>query len=175
MKSGRVALLILLSVGVLLVPFAPAAQQATPSVVLSFENTDIQTVIKAVSSLTGITFLYDPEKVRGKITLLTPKSIPPAEALELLKSALALHGYRFVSRTEAMWIVPAVRVGPEAMAVKVVPLTYARADEVAYALFWIAPPGVRVVPYYPTNSIILSGPPAAVEELIHVIRPSAQD
>jgi type II secretory pathway component GspD/PulD (secretin) len=61
------------------------------------------------------------------------------------------------------------------MAIKVVPLSYARADEVAYALFWIAPPGVRVVPYYPTNSVILSGPPAAVEELIGIIRPSAED
>jgi general secretion pathway protein D len=175
MKSGRAALLILLAVGVLLVPLAAEAQQATPSVILSFENTDIQTVIKAVSTLTGITFLYDPEKVRGKITLLTPKSISPAEALELLKSALALHDYRLLSRAEGMWIVPAVRVGPEAIAVKVVPLRYARADELAYTLFWIAPPGVRVVPYYPTNSLILSGPPAAVEELINVIRPSAQD
>lgn len=175
MKSGRVALLIVLALGVLLVPLAAEGQQATASVMLRFENTDIQTVIKAVSSLTGTTFLYDSEKVRGKITLLTSKSITPAEALELLKSALALHGFRLLSRAEATWIVPAVQVGPEPMAVKVVPLTYARADEVAYALIWIAPPGVRVVPYYPTNSLILSGPPAAVEELIDVIRPSPQD
>jgi general secretion pathway protein D len=174
MKSERAAFIVL-ALGVLLAPLAAKGQQAAPSVMLRLEDTDIQTVIKAVSSLTGITFLYDPEKVRGRITLLTPKSIPPAEALELLKSALALHGYRLLSRAEGMWVVPTVRVGSEAMAVKVVPLRYARAAEVAYALFWIAPPGVRVVPYYPTNSLIFSGPPAAVEELIDVIRPSAQD
>jgi hypothetical protein len=34
------------------------------------------------------------------------------------------------------------------------------AGEVAYTLWWIAPPGVRIVPYYPTNSLIISGPPA---------------
>ena len=45
--------------------------------------------------------------------------------------------------------------------IKVVPLTYARAGEVAYAPSWVAPPSVRIVPYYPTNSLIISGHPAA--------------
>jgi general secretion pathway protein D len=163
--------LIVLALAVVLAP--AEAQQA--SVSLSFENADIETVIKAVSSLTRITFLYDPEHVKGKITLLTPKSVLPGEALELLKSALALHGYSLLSRAEGMWIVPAVRVRPEAMTVKVVPLTYAGAGELAYTLSWITPPGVRVVPYYPTNSLIISGPPAAVEELIDIIKPSPVD
>jgi hypothetical protein len=52
----------------------------------------------------------------------------------------------------------------------VVPLTYARAGEVAYALSWVAPPSVRIVPYYPTNSVIISGHPAAVEGLIDLIK-----
>jgi hypothetical protein len=52
----------------------------------------------------------------------------------------------------------------------VVPLTYARAGEVAYALSWVAPPSVRIVPYYPTNSLIISGHPAAVEELVDIIK-----
>jgi type II secretory pathway component GspD/PulD (secretin) len=157
-------------------PLAPAeAQQATRSGALSFENADIRTVIKAIGVLAGITFLYDPEQVKGRITLLSPKSVSPAAALELLKSALALHGYSLLSRAEGMWIVPAVWVRREAMAVKVVPLTYAKAGELADTLSWIAPPWVRVVPYYPTNSLIISGPPAAVEELIDIIKPSAHD
>jgi type II secretory pathway component GspD/PulD (secretin) len=59
--------------------------------------------------------------------------------------------------------------------IKVVPLTYARAGELAYTLSWVAPPRVRIVPYYPTNSLILSGPPEAVEQLIDIIKPSARD
>jgi general secretion pathway protein D len=176
---GRGAALALIGlivlVALVMLPEPAEGQQATRSGVLSFENADIQTVIKAVGILAEVTFLYDPEQVKGKITLLTPKSVPPAEALELLKSALALHGYSLLSRAEGMWIVPAVRVTPEAMIVKVVPLTYARAGEVAYTLSWITPPGVRVVPYYPTNSLILSGPPTAVEALIDIIKPSAHD
>ena len=74
------------------------------------------------------------------------------------------------SRAEATWIVPADRVPPEAFTVKVVPLVYARAGELAYTLSLVAPPSVRVVPYYPTNSLIISGHPAAVEELVNVIK-----
>ncbi len=154
----------------LLLVCATGPAWATPSEALSFENTDIQTVIKHVGRLTGITFLFDPEQVKGKISLLSPKSVSPAEALELLKSALALHSYCLLGRAAGMWIVPAVRVAHGAMTVKVVPLTYARAGELAYTLSWVAPPWVRIVPYYPTNSLIISGPPAAVEELVDIIK-----
>jgi type II secretory pathway component GspD/PulD (secretin) len=63
----------------------------------------------------------------------------------------------------------------EAMIIKVVPLTYARAGELAHTLSQVAPPRVRIVPYYPTNRLIISGPPAAVEQLIDIIKPSARD
>ena len=113
-----IGLAVILTLGLTLAPFVAQAQQATPSGALNFENTDIQIVIKHVGGLTRITFLFDPEEVKGKITLLSPKSVSPAEALELLKSALALHGCSLLSRAEGMWIVPAVRVAHEAMTIK---------------------------------------------------------
>jgi general secretion pathway protein D len=143
---------------------------ATPSGAISFENADIQTVVKQVAALTGITFLFDPEQVRGKITLLSPKGVSPTEALDLLKSALALRGYTLLRRAEATWIVPAARVPSEAFTVKVVSLDYARAGELAHTLSWVAPPWVRVVPHYPTNSLIISGHPVAVEMLVDIIK-----
>src|SRR5262249_33676213 len=73
-------------------------------------------------------------------------------------------------RTEGMWIVPAERIVDEAFTIRVVPLTYAWAGEVASTLSWVAPPSVRIVPYYPTNSLVISGHPAAVESLIDLIR-----
>jgi type II/III secretion system protein len=51
----------------------------------------------------------------------------------------------------------------------VVRLNYARAGELAYTLSWVAPPSVQIVPNYPTNSLIISGHPAAVEELLGII------
>jgi type II secretory pathway component GspD/PulD (secretin) len=108
--------------------------------------------------------------VKGRITLLAPKPESPPEALELLKSALALHGYTLVRRAEGTWLVPAERMAHEAVRIKVVPLNYARDDELAYTLSMVAPPWVRIVPYNATNSLIISGHPAAVEELVNIIK-----
>jgi len=81
-----------------------------------------------------------------------------------------LHGYTLLGRAEGTWIVPAERVAREAFTVKVVRLNYARAGEMADSLSWVAPPSVQIVPYYPTNSLIISGHPAAVEELVDIIK-----
>ena len=140
----------------------PGPAWATSSGVFSFA--------KQIGRFTGTTFLFDPAQVQGRMTLLAPIPVSPAEALELLKSALALHGYTLVRRGEGTWIVPAERVAHEAVRSKVVPLTYARADELAYTLSMVAPPWVRIVPYYATNSLIISGHPAAVEELVDIIK-----
>ena len=40
----------------------------------------------------------------------------------------------------------------------------------AYTLSWVAPPSVRIVPHYPTNSLIISGHPEAVEKLVDIIK-----
>jgi len=152
----------------LLVPLE--ATWATSEVAFTFENEDIQTVIKKVGELTGTTFLFDPEQVKGKITLLSPRKVSPEEVLKLLQSALALHGCTLLKKEEGTWIVPAEKATQLATILEVVPLKYARADEVADTLSWLAPPGVRIVPYYPTNSLIISGNPEAVKELLGILR-----
>jgi general secretion pathway protein D len=154
----------------LLIGCPPVPARATPAEPLHFESAEISTVVKHVGRLTGITFLFDPEQVKGRITILSPTSVSPEEALELLKSALAVHGYRLVSSAGGTLIVPAERLAPEPITVRVVALDYASAGEVAYTLRWVAPAGVRIVPYYPTNSLVISGPPAAVEKLIDIIK-----
>jgi len=39
----------------------------------TFENADIQTVVKHVATLTGITFLFDPEQVKEDHTAFAKK------------------------------------------------------------------------------------------------------
>jgi len=41
--------------------------------------------------------------------------------------------------------------------------------EVTYTLSWIAAPSVRVIPYAPTNSLLIAGNPAAVERFRSVL------
>ncbi|HXH82817.1 MAG TPA: secretin N-terminal domain-containing protein [Candidatus Tectomicrobia bacterium] len=155
---------------VLLLTVVPAPGLGAPRVPCAFENVDITIVIAEVARLTGRTFLYDPARVRGTITALGPRERTPAEALELLRSALALHGYAMVERPEATWIVPAREVPPPEVVVRVVRLTYADAGEVAATLAWVAPPGVRIAPYVPTNSLVIAGPDRGVAAVIDAIR-----
>ena len=141
-----------------------------PQVRFDFVDTDIYVVIDAVAKITGTTFLFDPARVKGKITVLAPGEFSPAQALELLRSALALHGYVFIVRPESTWIVPAADVGHIDFVVKVVPLKYANAGEVAFTLSRVAPPGVRIVPYHPTNSVVISGLAPAVDQMVDIIQ-----
>lgn len=165
--SGRLLGSLLLS---LLLVFAPGAARAINAITLTFENEELQTVIKKVAELTETTFLFNPEQVQGRITLLSPKKVSAEEGLQLLESALALHGYTLLRKADSVWIVPTGQTAQLETIIEVVPLNYAKAGEVAYTLSEIAPPGVQSVPYYPTNSLLISGHAEAVAKLIDVIR-----
>ncbi len=56
-----------------------------------------------------------------------------------------------------------------------IPFTYARAGELGLHTVPGRSPRVRVVPYNPTNSLIISGPRTSVEELINIIEPATRD
>src|SRR5512144_42600 len=101
---------------------ARAAESDRVAFPLTFDNADIQTVIRAVAKATGTPILFDPSRVRGRITLLVPHDVTSADALQLLRSALALYGYALVVRPESTWIVPADV--PSDYTVRVLPLRY---------------------------------------------------
>jgi type II secretory pathway component GspD/PulD (secretin) len=54
---------------------------------------------------------------------------------------------------------------PSAWAYVVIKLKYADAEEIAQVLRQLLPPTVRVVPYAPTNSLLIAGDPAVLEEI----------
>lgn len=147
---------------------APATAGVPAPLVL--ENAEIHTAVDAVAQRTGTTFLFDPERVKGRITILGAGTVSPDRALELLRSALALHGYVLVERPEGTWIVPAHEIAGDDFVVEVVRLTYADAADVAFTLGWVAPPGLRIVPFRPTNSIVIAGHATDVERMLGLLR-----
>jgi general secretion pathway protein D len=155
----------------LLATHAPAAL-GTPRAPFTFDNVDVKIVVAEVARLTGTTFLYDPARVKGAITVIAPGEVTPAHALELLRSALVLHGYAIVARPEGMWIVRAHDIAASDFIVRVVPLTYADAADVAWTLAWVAPRGVRIAPHLATNSVVIAGDSRAVEQIVNAIHQS---
>jgi len=96
--------------------------------------------------------------------------------MHLFRLAVILTGFATPLVSEAQPTpLPGAREPVEAAIIEVVPLTYARAGELAYTLSLIGLPRVRIVPYNPTNSLIISGPRTSVEQLIDIIKPSKRD
>jgi general secretion pathway protein D len=150
----------------------PAAALEAPRAPFAFDNADIKVVVAEVARRTQTTFVYDPAEVKGTITVIAPGEVTPAHAFELLRAALGLHGYTIVSRPEAMWIVRTHDIAASDFVVRVVPLTYADAGDVASTLAWVAPRGVRIAPHFPTNSVVIAGNSAAVEQMVNAIHQS---
>ena len=142
----------------------------------TFEDEAIQSVLKKASELTGISYIFDPEQVQGKITILAPEKVSLDEAQKLLRSALAVKGYALQLEGGIARVVPAkqaVRRVKETLVV--VPLDYAEADILALTLQPItASYGLKIVPYYPTNSLIISGPVEDVRAMIALIKGKAK-
>jgi len=80
----------------------PAPGQA---LALNFKDADIDSVVGAFGHLLNRTFIVDP-RVRGKITLETPRPVSPARAYELLKSSLRLQGFAIVESGAIARVLP---------------------------------------------------------------------
>ena len=83
-------------------PNPPVAGQA---LALNFKDADIDSVVGAFGHLLNRTFIVDP-RVRGKITLETPRPVSPARAYELLKSSLRLQGFAIVESGAIARVLP---------------------------------------------------------------------
>ncbi len=62
---------------------------------LEFRDVELSVVIDAVAQLTKTNFIYD-DRLRGRVTILTPTAIPPEQAYALLEAALQMKGFTTV-------------------------------------------------------------------------------
>ncbi len=72
---------------------------------LDFANADVVAVIQAIGEMTGKNLLVDP-RVKGTLTLSTPRPVSRAVAYDLLLSALRLQGYAAVESGGVIRVVP---------------------------------------------------------------------
>ena len=84
-----------------------AEQAANDEYELNFTDTDINAVITAVAKLTGKNFIIDP-RVKGKVTVITHRSMSKDEVYEVFQSMLKVHGFAAVPGKSSIKIVPEV-------------------------------------------------------------------
>jgi general secretion pathway protein D len=94
---------------VLLLCILPVIGQAQPAepdtVTLNFVNSDIEGVVKAMSEITGKSFVLDP-RVKGSVNIVSTRPMARALVYEVFLSALRLQGYAAVEDHGVVKIIP---------------------------------------------------------------------
>ncbi len=147
-------------------PQSSGPAQGTRYVTIDFDNVDIQVFIKFVSELTGRNFLVD-DKVKGKVTVISPKKIAIDDVYKVFQSVLEIYGFATVEAGDVIKVIPAVdargknleflRKGDaveveDKIVTQILSLQHASADDMKKVLD----------PLISKTSIILSYPPAGM-------------
>jgi len=161
----------------------PQVTKKNRTVNINMNNVDIQQLIKLMSDLTGESFMLD-EKVRGKITIISPKEVTVEEAFRIFESVLEVNELTLVKVGKIYKIVPAreakehriktiigkEKVFPEDIFVtQVIPLKYIDANEIANVLRGLISKFANLQVYAPTNTLILTEKASNLDRLIMII------
>lgn len=155
-----------------------------PDMIESFDypNADVADVVKAISELTGKNFIVDPQ-VRGKITIIAPSRITVAEAYKAFLSALAINSLavvpgdgfykikqaRAAQRDNIDTFSGAYYPTSDQMITRIIKLKYISADEVNKQLRILTSKDGELVPYTPTNSLIVSDYGANIDRIMKIL------
>ncbi len=153
-------------------------------VTLDFKEVELADLIQTISELTGENFLYD-EKVKGKVTIVSPESMTLDEAYMLFHTVLNVKGYTVVPSGEVNKIVPLKNAKEsnlptvfngrgkmsEQVITRVFRLKYLDASIVGpTVLIPLMPSYANVAAYAPSNSLIITDTGANIERLAKIIR-----
>lgn len=153
----------------------PAAAQAQSGagnsgeeVTLNFVNADIESVVKAISQVSGRNFIMDP-RVKGNINIVSGKPIPRPMAYQVLVSALRLQGYAVVEGGSATKILPEAeartQAGPlvgrggvsgEQVVTQVFPIRHESANQMVAVLKPLVSPNQSIAVHPGGNALVIT-------------------
>ena len=136
---------------------------------INVKNADIAAILRIFSRKTGRNYILD-ERVKGKVTMYLPGTIPPSESLKILDSVLALKGFTAVPIGDNIWkvipskeakqsTIPTVRDTEDlpgaAVVTRLINLKYVSAEEIQQLVSQIVSPDGFVNGYPGTNSLVV--------------------
>ncbi|MDY7031437.1 MAG: type II secretion system secretin GspD [Thermodesulfobacteriota bacterium] len=155
-------------------------------ITMNFDEVDIRLMVKFISELTGKNFVMD-DKVKGKVTIISPTKITVEEAYKVFESVLEVHGYTTVEAGKIVKIIPSrearhrdveTQAGKDVAAVmredrivtQLIPLEYADANEIKKLFAPLVSKNSSIVSYTATNTIILTDVSSNIYRLIKIIK-----
>jgi general secretion pathway protein D len=151
---------------------------------IDFNNVDINVFIKFMSELSGTNFVVD-QRVKGKVTIISPSKISMAEAYKVFESVLEVHGYTTVKSGEIVKIIPSPDArskniktmlreeasAPEDKVVtQLIPLTYADPVEIKRLFTPMVSKSSVILAYPPTNILIVTDVYSNIKRLLKILK-----
>ncbi len=172
----------LMCMALLAVTLMPWQAVAQDEVTFNFNNADIRSVIKFVSDFTGKNFLVD-NRVKGKVTIISPKALPAESAYQVFLSILEINGFAAVPGKDVTKIIPKAEGKQKAIRVKlkgdlaygdeivtqVVPLKFAQAQQLVGVLRPIMATTGNITAYAPANMLLITDSASNVRRLMKII------
>ncbi|MFM7737149.1 MAG: type II secretion system secretin GspD [Alphaproteobacteria bacterium] len=160
---------------------APRPLRPDDLVMMDFQDVELPTLIKFVSEITGKNFVVD-EKVRGKVSIVSPTRITVDEAYRVFQSVLQVKGFSVVDTGPVVKIIPTKDVKgsgmpteagsgeSESFVTRLVPLRHLEAAQAAQVLQPLVSRDGLVSAYPPTNSLIVIDSEVNISRLSRLIR-----
>jgi general secretion pathway protein D len=151
---------------------------------IDFNNVDINVFIKFISELTGKNFVID-NKVKGKVTVISPSKISVKEAYKVFESVLEVHGYATVRAGKVIKIIPSPeartknietllkesRASPEDKIItQLISLKYADASEIKKLFTPLISKSSVILAYSPTNMLIVTDFQSNILRLMRILK-----
>jgi len=163
---------------------AGARGGSNKSISMDFDQVDIKVFIKFISELTGKNFVID-DKVRGKVTVLSPSKISVEEAYKVFESVLEVNGFTTVPAGKVIKVVPSVEARQKSVELRraplfvprpndriitqILPLLYAEAQEVRKLLAPLVSKQGVVIAYDPTDILIITDFQSNIQRLLSIV------
>ena len=151
---------------------------------IDFNNVDINVFIKFMSELTATNFVVD-QRVKGKVTIISPSKISLKEAYRVFESVLEVHGYTTVKAGDIVKIVPSPdarskniktllreeAASPEDKVVtQLIPLKYAAPVDIKRLFTPMVSKSSVILAYQPTNMMIITDVHSNIRRLLKILR-----
>lgn len=184
-KGLRVILLALLAVQMagVISPLNPQPRQREETFEANFNDVEIKDFLKTMAAITRRNILVD-DTVKGKVTIVSHRRVPRSRALDFLRQVLEVKGYGLIEDGDLLRVVPidAARdasqpaaqdpqEGEAGVVSRVIQLPGGVSlNEMANMLRQIAGKNTLVVPYPPTNTLVITGYAVNVRRAVEVMK-----
>jgi general secretion pathway protein D len=162
----------------------PTKLATSQKVSIDFNDVDIHLFIKFISEITGKNFIVD-QRVKGKVTIISPSQISVDEAYRVFASVLEVHGFTIVDAGEVTKIVPMPDARTRDIETKfknefdgvndkvitqIIPLAFADAEEIKRLFTPLVSKSSVILSYPPTNTLIITDVQSNIKRLLRIIK-----